>query len=121
MIFLIVPGDAKDLAVGVKNMLEIEFGDYAEAYIFPEEKIDMIRKRQPDFVIILSRFLRIECAELIGEIRHISPNTAIIASSADKVHEQESLAAGADAFILKPFYADELLSCVYSFIENASV
>ncbi len=105
------PQSARMLA----TLLEFE-GHRAVVCPAPERALDCIREARPTVVVMDFYLGRAEALGLIRAIREdaILRRTAVIViSGADR--KAEALSAGADAFLLKPFSIEELLSLVRRF------
>jgi CheY-like chemotaxis protein len=107
----------------LKTLLDID-GYEVVAYKSGEDVLQVVEREQPD-VILLDVNLKnlgithITGLDLVGQIRsnNDTKNTSVILSSGIN-YRQESKAAGADGFILKPYMPDDLLNLIKDTIIN---
>ena len=101
----------------LQTLLEID-GYQVVAFRSGEDLLQVVQREQPD-VILLDVNLKnlginhITGLDLVGQIRsgNNAKHTNIILSSGIN-YRQESKAAGADGFILKPYMPDDLLKLI---------
>jgi CheY-like chemotaxis protein len=107
----------------LQTLLEID-GYQVVAFRSGEDLLQVVQREQPD-VILLDVNLKnlginhITGLDLVGQIRsgNNAKHTNIILSSGIN-YRQESKAAGADGFILKPYMPDDLLNLIKETITN---
>ncbi|MFN2235458.1 MAG: response regulator [Anaerolineales bacterium] len=113
-----------DVMIGLlQTLLEID-GYQVVAFRSGEDLLQVVQREQPD-VILLDVNLKnlginhITGLDLVGQIRsgNNAKHTNIILSSGIN-YRQESKAAGADGFILKPYMPDDLLNLIKETITN---
>jgi DNA-binding response OmpR family regulator len=78
-----------------------------------EEALGLAQEHEFDLYVLDKRFPDGTGLELCQKLRELTPGVPVIFYSGDAYHlqQQEGLAAGADAYIAKP-YIDELLEAV---------
>ncbi len=74
--------------------------------------LKMVGKRTFDMLIADYRMPDMAGSEVVKAAHRCSPRPYIIGISVDPKREQEFIAAGADAFMLKPFGIDNLLDLI---------
>jgi len=111
--------DHADTGVMLKYLLgssdyEVEIADTIEV------AVELTKSGNFDLFILDRRFPDGTGVELCKELRKISPDTPIIFYSGDayQIHRDESLGAGADAFVPKP-EIDHLLTTANSLLADA--
>jgi two-component system, OmpR family, response regulator BaeR len=85
-----------------------------------QDALQAARCREFDLYVIDKRFPDGDGIELCRELRKLTPETPIIIYTADayKVHRDEGIAAGADAYVPKP-YIEDLLAKVNALLAGA--
>ena len=94
------------------------------AYISGEDVIQVVRREQPDVILIdvnlknlgINHITGLDLVEQIRSNKDIKHTGVILSSGIN--YQQESKAAGADAFLLKPFMPDDLLKLIKETITN---
>ena len=80
-------------------------GDGAEA-------LTVFRQTQPDVTVMDMRLPKLNGAEAIQAIRQCAPHSHIIAISSFHDAQPQALRAGANAFLLKETFGEELLAAI---------
>ena len=85
-----------------------------------EEALQAARSKEFDLYVIDKRFPDGDGIELCRQLRKLTPETPIIFYTADayKIHRDEGMAAGADAYVPKP-YVEDLLANVNALLADA--
>ena len=94
------------------------------AYISGEDVLQVVRREQPDVILIdvnlknlgINHITGLDLVEQIRSNKDIKHTGVILSSGIN--YQQESKAAGADAFLLKPFMPDDLLKLIKETITN---
>ena len=79
-----------------------------------QEAVELARQHRPDVAIIDVHMPKVDGLTAIKALSHVSPATACMAMSYDGDREnlRQAMAAGARAYLIKPFNTDELLNAV---------
>lgn len=80
-------------------------GDGAEA-------LALFQQTQPDVTVLDMRLPKLSGAEAIQAIRQCAPHSRIIAISSFHDAQTQALRAGANAFLLKEMFGEELLAAI---------
>lgn len=117
---VLVVDDAQIMRYRLKTI--IEFGDKYEVVAEAEDgrrAVEMFEKYRPDIVTMDITMPNFDGIMAVKEIMKIDPKARIVMISAlgqeDKI--RESIAAGAKAFIVKPFVADKVLDIIDKIFE----
>ena len=107
----------------LKTLLGID-GYEVVAFKSGEDVLQVVEREQPDVILLDVNLknlgiMHITGLDLVGQIRsnNDTKNTSVILSSGIN-YRQESKAAGADGFILKPYMPDDLLKLIKETIIN---
>ena len=94
----------------LRNTLQVQNYDVRET-ASGDEGMQLIRRVNPELVILDLGLPDRDGMELIGEIRRISPVPILVLSSrSDEKGKVTSLDLGADDYVTKPFGVDELMA-----------
>ena len=87
------------------------------------EALSLLGEYQPDLILLDLMMPEVSGEEVVREVRatHNSPRIPIVIFTAAETREEELKAAGADAFITKPFSLDGLRDVVHEAIRQASL
>jgi DNA-binding response OmpR family regulator len=87
----------------------------------PEEVLHMIGQAQPDLVLMDVHLADVDSIDILAEIRadRVIGSVPVIMTSGMDV-EEKCLAAGASAFMLKPFKPSELMSLIRQQLTGAA-
>ena len=88
----------------------------------PAELVNIVRQLNPALALLDVRFRDQKTFDVVQDLRADStlPTMPVLMTSGID-YRQESLAAGADAFLLKPFAPKELLSAIKSLIYRQDI
>jgi two-component system NarL family response regulator len=76
------------------------------------EAVALFDQLQPDVTVMDMRLPKLSGAEAIRAIRRAAPQSRIIAISSFQDSQAEALHAGANAYLLKEMFGDELLALI---------
>jgi len=98
----------------ISSLLKLE-GVECQPICDPDQVVSLLKSERPDALIVDVYLGARSGLELVKTIRErVSPRPMIIMYSALD-HARECLSAGADAFLLKPFTATELLDLLKAY------
>ena len=119
---LIIEDDATMIGL-LKTLLGID-GYEVVAFIGGEDVLQVVQREQPDVILLDVNLKNFGINDISGLdlVKHIRSddeikNTGVIISSGIN-YRQESKAAGADGFIMKPYMPDDLLKLIKETITN---
>ncbi|MFN2198085.1 MAG: PleD family two-component system response regulator [Anaerolineales bacterium] len=113
-IVMLIEDDITMLSL-LRTLLEIE-GYQVVNYVPEDDLLTPIRRIQPDIILLDVHYRRINGLDIMRSIRSDSQtrHVKVIMASGESVGSQ-CLEAGADAFLLKPFMPEDLISNIKLF------
>ena len=95
----------------LRSALELN-GVFASCCMGGVHAFDRLKNNKYKVIITEYRMPEMNGAEVVKKIRLSFPGIFIIGTSIDQRREKEFFEAGADTFLLKPFYLGQLLSMI---------
>jgi CheY-like chemotaxis protein len=116
---VLVVDDEPDMLVNVARILRRGPYDCVTAGS-AEEALALFKRDQPDLILTDLRMPRMDGLALLRALKQLSTSTPVIVFTADATEAtaQEALAAGASAFLAKPFSGSELLELVRASLDD---
>jgi two-component system alkaline phosphatase synthesis response regulator PhoP len=119
---VLVIEDARDLAYGLENNLEIE-GYEVEVAEDGETGLEAARRRPPDLVILDLMLPRLDGFRVLKSLRAAGRRTPVLILTArgEEADKVRGLRMGADDYVTKPFGLLELLARVEALLRRTRV
>jgi CheY-like chemotaxis protein len=118
VITILIAEDDTSTAQLLQTLLELEsFTTWVAAQ--PQEACAMIRAHRPDVALIDMHLAHAEGLDVLHATRSdpaLNATAVVMTSALDR--SEEALAAGADAFLLKPFARAELFGAIQKALAN---
>lgn len=116
---ILIVDDERDICTALEFILSRENYDVKTAHS-GEKAIDMIKKDNYDVVITDLKMGKIDGMEVLSRTRELSPDTSVIIITAFGSIESavEAMKNGANDYIIKPFYNEEIILTVKKNIEQ---
>jgi len=107
---VLVTDDAAFMRMQLKDILTKQGHEVVGEAANGREAVDQFRELQPDLITMDITMPEMNGVEAVTEIRQNDPNTKVIMCSAmgQQAMVLESIQAGANDFIVKPFTADKI-------------
>jgi CheY-like chemotaxis protein len=117
---VLVVDDEPDMLVGVARILRRAHYECVTA-ASAEEAMTLFERRRPDLILTDLRMPGMDGLALLRAVRNQLPPTPVVICTAyaSEATAQEALAAGASAFLPKPFTGAQLLDAVRTAVDHA--
>ncbi len=116
---ILIVDDERDICMALEFILKRQGYDVKSAYT-GENAIEIIRKDNFDIVITDLKMGKSDGIEVLKKTKEVSPDTSVIIITAFGSIESavEAMKSGANDYIIKPFYNEEILLTVRKNIER---
>ncbi len=115
---LVVSREDENMEAAAELLAKKDYDVFSETSTF--QAIATLAERKPDIIVLDIDDLELKEMEFFDVVKKINPNVFILISFSFANREKaiKSLERGADCYILKPFYINELLAIVCKFLDR---
>ncbi|MFQ5964482.1 MAG: ATP-binding protein [Candidatus Scalinduaceae bacterium] len=117
---LVVFREDENMKAAVKLLAEKGYDVFSKTSVF--QAVATVAERKTDIVVLDIDDLELKEMEFFDVVKKINPKLFILVSFSFVNREKaiKSLESGADCYILKPFYINELLAIIHKFLDRTS-